>query len=448
MRITILAMGSRGDVQPAAVLGAELVHRGHDVVLATTDDLAHFGEAVGLPVVPFGFDMRAFLRSDQGQEFLRNSDVHEYLAGFVAMKTTHARVMHPAMVRACADADVIVSNTLLLDEASCLAEAGGAAVVALHHAPRRSNSRFPSFMLTRRRVPRPLNRATHALYARWEWKATASCTNAFRRSLGLPPTSVPLARRLAAVGALELQAYGAALVPELVSWSPRFPLTGPVVPTPEQRERWGEATWDADLEAWLGAGDPPVFFGFGSMPVADPAALFTLVQGVCRELGVRGLVGAGWTDLAAADATDRVRVVGPVDHTLLLPRCAAAVHHGGAGTTAASVGAGLPTVVCAVAFDQPFWGRRVQDLGIGTWFPFRELTAAKLIEALRRVLTGQTAERARTVGAALREEDGTQAAATEIELVPSPRRSSGSAARSPVQAGRRVPAPSASHEEP
>lgn len=423
MRITILATGSRGDVQPAAVLGAELVDRGHEVVLATTDDLAHVGEAVGLPVVPFGFDMRAFLRSAQGQEFLRNSDVHEYLSGFVKMKETHAPVMHPAMVAACRDADVIVSNTLLLDEAACLAEAGGAAVVALHHAPRRSNSRYPSFMLTRRRVPRPLNRATHALYARWEWKATASYTNDFRRSLGLPPTAIPIARRLSAVGALELQAYGAALVPDLVSWSPRFPLTGPVAPTPEQRERWGEATWDADLEEWLGAGDPPVFFGFGSMPVADPATLFALVQDVCRDLGeVRGLVGAGWTDLATADATDQVRIVGPVDHTLLLPRCAGAVHHGGAGTTAASVGAGLPTVVCAVAFDQPFWGRRLQDLGIGTWSPFREMTAATLTEALRRVLTDQTAQRARTVGAALRQEDGTQAAATRIGLVPVPRR--------------------------
>lgn len=428
MRITILAMGSRGDVQPAAVLGAELAHRGHDVVLATTDDLAHFGEAVGLPVVPFGFEMRAFLRSEQGQEFLRNSNVHEYLEGFVKMKTTFAQVLQPAMVRACADADVIVSNLLLLEDASCLAEANGAAVVGLHHAPRRSNSRFPSFMLTRRRVPRLLNRATHALYARWEWKATASYVNGFRRTLGLAPTTVPIARRLAKVDALEPQAYSAALVPELVDWSPRFPLTGPVVPTREQRERWGEATWDAELEEWLTAGDPPVFFGFGSMPVADPAALFSVVQQVCAELDVRGLVGAGWTDVATADATDRVRVVGPVDHTLLLPRCAAAVHHGGAGTTAASVGAGLPTVVCAIAFDQPFWGRRLHDLDIGTWFPFRELTAARLTEALRTVLTEQTAGRARRIGAALQQEDGTRATATAIEQAVR-RRPRGAAAR-------------------
>ena len=428
MRITLLAMGSRGDVQPAAVLGVELVRRGHDVVLATTDDLTHFGEALGLPVVPFGFDMRAFLRSEQGQEFLRNSDVHQYLEGFVRMKAVHADVLHPAMVRACEGADVVVSNTLLLDEASCLAEASGAAVVAIHHAPRRSNSAFPSFVLTRRRVPRPLNRATHALYARWEWKATEACTNAFRRSVGLPATTVPIARRLAEAGALELQAYGEALVPELRSWSPRFPLTGPVVATPEQRERWGEATWDADLEEWLRAGEAPVFFGFGSMPVADPAALFALVQAVCRELGVRGLVGAGWTDLGAADATERVRVVGPVDHTLLFPRCAAAVHHGGAGTTAASVAAGLPTVVCAVSFDQPFWGGRLHDLGIGAWFPFRDLTAPRLVEALRGVLTEETARRARSVGAALAQEDGARAAATEIELATSARHPRGTVA--------------------
>ncbi|WP_432570242.1 glycosyltransferase [Kineococcus sp. SYSU DK005] len=162
MRTTVPATGSRGDVQPAAVLGAELVQRGHEVVLATTDDLTRFGEAVGIPVVPLGFDMRAFLRSDQGQELLRNTDVHQYLDGFVKMKAAHAQVLHPAVVRACADADVIVSNTLLPDEASCLAEAGGATVVALHQAPRRSNPRVPSFVLTRRRVPRPLNRTGRA----------------------------------------------------------------------------------------------------------------------------------------------------------------------------------------------------------------------------------------------------------------------------------------------
>ncbi|MFD0483188.1 glycosyltransferase [Kineococcus sp. GCM10028916] len=243
MRITILAMGSRGDVQPAAVLGVELLHRGHEVVPATTDDLEPFGETLALPVVSFGFDLRAFLRSPEGQTLLKSRNVREYLAGFVQVKLKHAQVMRAAMLTACAEADVIVSDRLLLDEASSVAEANGARFVGLHHAPREPNSHFTSFMLTQRRAPRPLNRATHLLFDRLEWKATAASVNQFRAAIGLAATTVPVARRLARAQTLELQAYSPVLVPELSTWSPRFPLTGFITPSPQQRQRWGRPTW-------------------------------------------------------------------------------------------------------------------------------------------------------------------------------------------------------------
>jgi UDP:flavonoid glycosyltransferase YjiC (YdhE family) len=111
----------------------------------------------------------------------------------------------------------------------------------------------------------------------------------------------------------------------------------------------------------LGSGDPPVFIGFGSMPILDPAPLVDAAIEAARLAGVRVLVGAGWTELAKADATlpEYVRLTGDIDHDWLFPRCRAVIHHGGTGTTGAGLTAGRPTWIYSLFFDQPFWGTRV-----------------------------------------------------------------------------------------
>lgn len=218
-----------------------------------------------------------------------------------------------------------------------------------------------------------------------------------------PPRST--ARQLAAAGATELQAYSRLLVPDLDDYGPHRPLVGFLDPTPELRSRLGETGIDPDLEAWLDDGPPPVFVGFGSMPVTDPAAALDRVRAVCTRLGARALVGAGWSDFAAG-GKDQVRVAGALDHDAVLPRCAAAVHHGGAGTTSAVVSAGLPSLVCSVFADQPFWGARLEALGVGTHVRFADLDEAALERGLRAALDPATVGRAGRLGAALREERG------------------------------------------
>lgn len=162
----------------------------------------------------------------------------------------------------------------------------------------------------------------------------------------------------------------------------------------------------------------PVYFGFGSMPVLDPAGLLRDLAGITARLGVRGLVGAGRTDFgdAAADLPEHLFVAtSEFDHDRVLPRCRAAVHHGGAGTTAAVLRAGLPSVVASVFADQPFWGWRLEQAGLGVTFPFRRLSPARLGAALDRVLDEKPARRARAVGAAVRNEDGSRRAADAVE---------------------------------
>jgi sterol 3beta-glucosyltransferase len=173
----------------------------------------------------------------------------------------------------------------------------------------------------------------------------------------------------------------------------------------ELRDRLGEIGVDRELEKWLNAGEPPIFFGFGSMPVADPEALLRLVHEACSGVGARALVASGWTQFPRT-RTPEVMVIDPINHDALLPRCRAAVHHGGAGTTAASLAAGIPTVVCSLFADQPLWGFRVTALGAGVTLPFQRLSLETLGQALRSALRDNVGERARALGAALRARSG------------------------------------------
>jgi UDP:flavonoid glycosyltransferase YjiC (YdhE family) len=152
------------------------------------------------------------------------------------------------------------------------------------------------------------------------------------------------------------------------------------------------------------------------MPVLDSQAALTLISKVSSSLGVRALVGAGWSDVAAGASEDgQVRVVAELDHEAVLPLCRAAVHHGGAGTTASTLRAGLPTVICSIFADQPFWGAQLRRLGVGTTLKFTDLTELTLLDALAPVLTDDYRRRAIDLGEQLRSESGADLAADAVE---------------------------------
>lgn len=172
----------------------------------------------------------------------------------------------------------------------------------------------------------------------------------------------------------------------------------------------------ADLEAFLQAGRPPVYLGFGSMPSSDPDALVDLMVTALRRAGRRGLVHGNWDGWHPDHLPDDVLLIDPVPHEWLFPRTAAVVHHGGAGTTAAAARAGVPQLVVPHFGDQPYWGRRVSRLGIGPApVPRRDLDADRLTTAITR-LTGDENLRARAelVGTQIRAEDGVGTAVETI----------------------------------
>lgn len=401
MLVTLLTNGTRGDTQPMIVLADELQRRGHRTRIAASPNTLDLVRACGIEALPFGPDSQELMESDEGRRWLAAGDVRAFTKELTAVSHRHLPTTVQEARAACEGADLIVAGLLAEDLADVMAQAREVPLVTLHSAPMRTTQTYPHPLVTTRHLPGRLNRATGALFDRVWFRGFRGDINALRREAGLPAVSVPLSRRRAASGEPELQAYDPAVAP-VPDFDQRRPLTGFLTLDGDLARRIGPSGVDGELDSWLGAGDPPVFFGFGSMPVRDPAATLRLIVQASRTLGVRALVSAGWGRLTSTDHDDLdVRLVDYVDHDAVLARCRAAVHHGGAGTTAASLRAGVPTIVCSVFADQPFWGTRVVDLGAGAALRFADLSAATLQAALRSALTGSAAERAAELGAQL-----------------------------------------------
>jgi UDP:flavonoid glycosyltransferase YjiC (YdhE family) len=212
-------------------------------------------------------------------------------------------------------------------------------------------------------------------------------------TLGLPRAGPRGPRRRSPV----LCGFSGAVVPRPPDWPARVHVTGYWFLDP------GPWRPDPRLRDFLAAGPPPVYVGFGSMRPADEEAAFVVVRAALRRAGLRGLLAAG-----GGPETDDLLTVADVPHTWLFPRTAAVVHHGGAGTTAAALRAGVPSLVCPVFSDQPYWGERVSRLGAGPEpLPLEDLDVDVLTARLRD-LTGNPLFRrgAQYVGARLRAEDG------------------------------------------
>ena len=411
-----MANGSRGDAQPLVVVGEQLRRRGHQVVLGVSPNLVPFGEKVGLPTFPVGPDSQQFLESPSGQRWLAAGDAVALTQALGRIVHENAALLDADTLRVCDGADLIIAGSLAEHRAACVAEAHRIPLVCLHYAPMRPTAAYPNMLITTEPLPRRRSLATHSLFQRMYWRIMAQDINTFRSTLGLAPVTTPTAIRLAAAGTLELQAYHRTLVPDLTDYPAHRPIIGFLAPDRMLRQRLGELDVDPELDAWLTDGDPPVFVGFGSMPIIDPAATMDMITTVAHRIGTRVLIGAGWSRFGQVQVPgDRVRVAtGVLNYDRVLPRCQVAVHHGGSGTVAAGVAAGIPTFVCSLVADNPFWGARVKELGIGVHQRFASLTQNSLEAGLRCCLQPEVITGARAVGDIVRADTGAADRAADL----------------------------------
>ena len=200
-----------------------------------------------------------------------------------------------------------------------------------------------------------------------------------------------------------LGAYSPGIIPPPGDWPDSLHITGYLFL--EGQDAWQPSP---ELQAFLGAGDPPLYIGFGSMAGRDPEKLANIVYEALALSGQRGLLLTGWGGLQPESVPDNVFVLDSAPHAWLFPRMSAVVHHGGAGTTAEGLRAGVPTVIVPFAFDQPFWGARVRASGLGPDpIPLKKLTAKRLARAIQVAVSDPSIrQRARSCGEAIRSEYG------------------------------------------
>jgi vancomycin aglycone glucosyltransferase len=331
--------------------------------LSIPDDMRGHVDAAGLVTVPYGRDWQDLLRDNDFTTMLQNpvaaiSQAVEYVTQSIADKTS-------TLLPLAEDADLIVAGMTEQGAATNIAELTGIPLAALHF--------FPSQLLQGGSPQAGM--ATQA-------------GRAHRRALGLPDE---VGGRLARP--LEIQAYDRICVPRLADqWAAdgQRPFVGAL--TAEM-----STPTDEDTLAWIAAGPAPVYFGFGSTPVAEPADTVAVITEACARLGIRGLICLGPHDLGGGTMAEHVQVVRDVNHASVFPRCRAVVHHGGAGTTAAGLRAGAPALILWNGLDQPMWAAAAQQLGVGFGRRFSEATLDSLTADLSLILTPQYAARAREV---------------------------------------------------
>jgi sterol 3beta-glucosyltransferase len=411
MRVAIFAVGTRGDAEPALALAFALTQHGHEAVVGVAEDLVAFGRSLGVDTRRLSVNARDFLDSEDGRRWLEHGDTQQYIAGLMKKRHEVADAIQSDMIDIVAGADMIVSARLVEGEAWSLAEWLGVPFVGLQYAPMRTNRAFPSPMVSTHLMSEPETLLTHEMFQQSEWRALSSDVSRLRKRLGLPTMSASVAESAERAKALEIQAYSRFVLPELSQWDALHPLVGYLRLAPAQLSMLPAEEPDATLADWLDQGEAPVYFGFGSMPLRDPAGTVRMIRAACATLGVRALVSTRSNDLPS---DDHLCMVGSIDHEEVLPRCQVAVHHGGAGTTAASLRAGAPTVICSVFSDQPFWGATVERLGVGQTLPFVDLSEERLVAAIRPLLTDEAQQRSKKLADALRTEDGPEHAAKLI----------------------------------
>jgi UDP:flavonoid glycosyltransferase YjiC (YdhE family) len=362
----------RGDVEPCAAVGRELLRRGHDVRMAVPPNLLGFVESAGLAAVAYGPDSQGAAQRDFIRNLLKIQNPISVLPEVMEHVTQHWVEMGTTLTALANGADLLLTGIGK--------EQGLAANVAEYYdIPLATLHCFP----VRFFAPGWLH-----------WRIMTEAEDALRRALGLPEATGPSTRSMVERASLEIQAYDEFFFPGLAAESARSDGRQPFVGALTL-----ELPTDADDEvvSWIAAGTPPIYFGFGSTPVKSPADTAAMISAACAQLGERALICSGWSDFTRIPHFDHVKVVGTVNYATTFPACRAVVHHGGAGTTAAGLRAGIPTLILWIEADQPVWAAQVTRLKVGSARPFSATTRESLVADLRSILTPQYITRAREI---------------------------------------------------
>jgi UDP:flavonoid glycosyltransferase YjiC (YdhE family) len=413
MKFVLACWGSRGDVEPCAAVGRELLRRGHEVCMAVPPDWVGFAESAGLTAVAYGPGWSDILEAVRNfwsfvfRNFWRIQDLIRFWRETWELGSRCWGEMSTTLTALADGADLLFTGQSFEPVAANVAEYYDIPLATLHYTPIRAHGQLLPFL------PAPLGRSAIRVNDWLYWRLSKKLEDAQRRELGLPKATGPSPRRITERGSLEIQAYDEVCFPGLAAewakWNGQRPFVGTLMM---------ELPTDADEEvlSWIAAGTPPIYFGFGSIPirVESPADTLAMISAACAQLGERALVCSAGTDFSHVAHFDHVKVVSTLNYAAIFPACRAVVHHGGAGTTNASLRAGVPTLALWWTSDQPFWAAAVKRLKVGIARRFSTTTQESLVEDLRTILAPQYLTRARELASRMNKPAESVAAAADL----------------------------------
>jgi UDP:flavonoid glycosyltransferase YjiC (YdhE family) len=382
-------------------LGHGLARVGHEVTLVTHGRFEPLARRAGIGFHALPVDPRAELESSHGRALHRSTTGVGKLVRVVSMARALAVEMADDLVAAARASDALLLSGSVAPLGHAVAEGLSLPSLGLNLQPLAPTREFAPPMLGIGSWGRLGNRVAGLGLNLAVEQVFAAALPPVRARLGLPPTGPAAALRTRErQGWPVLHGFSPRVVARPRDWRSGLDVAGYWWPYD------GDARLPDNLLSFIEAGPPPVFVGLGSATVPDPARVSAEIVRALRGAGLRGVIQHGWAGLSATG--DDMLTVDEVPHSALFPRMAAVVHHAGAGTTAAGLRAGVPAVPVPIQFDESFWAARLVALGVAPGaVPLRRLSADTLEAALLRVTRdAEYRERARALGARIREEDG------------------------------------------
>ncbi len=416
MRILIIALGSRGDVQPYIALGKGLKQAGHTVRFVTYQNFELLVNLHGLEFYPLEGNVQEIV---QTQEIAKLLEKGNFLAitYMTAQKAKESAINSAAVaLEACQGMDLILAGMGGVYLSLSLAQKLDLPLIQAYVVPFTPTKAFPSVLLPQAfgRLGATFRYWSHHLTRQAIWQGFRSADRLVREQLlDLPPTPF----------------FGPERAPQLNNYPILYGFSPSVIPKPTD---WNEnihvsGYWFLDSSSdwippdelidFLNLDPTPIYIGFGSMSNHKPEEITELILQALAQTQQRAVIQSGWGGLSPNNLPDTVFLVDSIPHSWLFSHVAAVVHHGGAGTTAAALAAGIPSIVIPFFGDQFFWGEYVAQLGVGTQPILRkQLTVAKLAKAINLALTDSLMrQNAANLGLKIEAEDGITNAIAVIE---------------------------------
>jgi UDP:flavonoid glycosyltransferase YjiC (YdhE family) len=401
MKIVLATFGSRGDVQPMLALSLALKSKGHDVLLAAPPEKAAWAKQLGCPFLPLGSDVTAFIDDMENAHSLRSA------IRFVSFLRNELNAQFDLLPKIIAGADLVIGSSLTF-ALSTLAESMGIAYRYIAFTPQLLPSGyhpFPAFK--HQRFPKWYNRMTWRIAEILDQFNLTRLINNHRRQLGLKLIQDAwhhvMGQHVLVASDSVISKIPRDIVDQTFTQTGYMHLNQPDQHLPE-------------LDTFLEAGSPPVYAGFGSMPIRDQIRNVSVIVEAVRLSGQRAVISKFWDEPSEFSNSDDIFFITKYPHLKLFPHMAAVIHHGGAGTTASSAVSGVPQIIVPHILDQYYWGNQIYQSKLGPSPIWRsQLTAKKLAAAIRECLSNQQIrKRAKEASEAIREKDSLEIMVREI----------------------------------